>query len=85
MKKLVPVNRVHSIFMMLLALVVSQSVLAEQTCVTIHVPQDDPKVRQPDISVAKKVLDWEPTVARRDGLAKTLEYFKSQVHGVPQV
>ena len=46
-------------------------------------PKDDPKVRQPDISVAKKILDWEPRVARRDGLAKTLEYFKTQVHGVP--
>ena len=47
-------------------------------------PKDDPKVRQPDISLAKKLLDWEPKVSRRDGLTKTLEYFKQQLHGVPQ-
>ena len=48
-------------------------------------PQDDPKVRKPDITVAKEVLGWEPKVDRKEGLAKTIEYFKSQVHGVPQV
>jgi dTDP-glucose 4,6-dehydratase len=44
-----------------------------------ELPEDDPKVRQPDISKAKKVLDWEPKVDRRDGLIKTMEYFKQQV------
>lgn len=44
-----------------------------------QLPEDDPKVRQPDISKAKKVLDWEPKVDRRDGLIKTMEYFKQQV------
>ncbi len=39
-------------------------------------PQDDPKVRQPDISRAKRILDWTPQVDRRDGLARTLEYFR---------
>lgn len=38
-------------------------------------PQDDPKQRQPDISLAKKELDWEPKVQLREGLAKTIEYF----------
>jgi dTDP-glucose 4,6-dehydratase len=47
-------------------------------------PQDDPKVRQPDISRAKSILGWEPKVSRREGLARTLEYFKEQLHGVPQ-
>lgn len=42
-------------------------------------PEDDPKVRQPDISKAKRVLDWEPKVGRKDGLKKTLAYFKEQV------
>jgi dTDP-glucose 4,6-dehydratase len=39
-------------------------------------PQDDPKQRQPDISVAKKILSWEPKVNREDGLKITYEYFK---------
>jgi dTDP-glucose 4,6-dehydratase len=39
-------------------------------------PQDDPKVRQPDITRARVILDWEPHVQRREGLLKTLEYFK---------
>ncbi|MEL6845578.1 MAG: GDP-mannose 4,6-dehydratase, partial [Bacteroidota bacterium] len=47
-------------------------------------PKDDPKVRQPDITRAREILGWEPQVARRDGLAKTLAYFKEQIHGVPQ-
>lgn len=38
-------------------------------------PQDDPKQRQPDISLAKQQLDWEPTIALRDGLTKTISYF----------
>ena len=38
-------------------------------------PQDDPKQRQPDISFAKKELDWEPKIALRDGLVKTIDYF----------
>ena len=40
-------------------------------------PVDDPKQRQPDITLAKKVLNWSPTIARKEGLAKTYEYFKS--------
>lgn len=38
---------------------------------------DDPKKRQPDISLAKAKLGWEPKVALRDGLAKTIAYFRS--------
>lgn len=40
-------------------------------------PQDDPKQRQPDISKAKKILDWEPKISRKEGLKITYEYFKS--------
>lgn len=40
-------------------------------------PADDPKQRQPDISIAKKILDWEPKVKRAEGLKKTYEYFKN--------
>jgi len=39
-------------------------------------PQDDPRQRKPDISLAKEKLDWRPTVKLEDGLKKTIEYFK---------
>ena len=41
-------------------------------------PQDDPRVRQPDITRAKKFLGWEPKVNLREGLLKTIDYFKSK-------
>jgi dTDP-glucose 4,6-dehydratase len=40
-------------------------------------PQDDPKQRQPDITKAKKLLNWEPKVSRQEGLKITYEYFRS--------
>jgi dTDP-glucose 4,6-dehydratase len=48
-------------------------------------PQDDPKVRQPNIELARKLLDWEPRVARRDGLKTTIDYFKKKIHGLQKV
>lgn len=42
-------------------------------------PQDDPKQRKPDISLAKKELDWEPTIQLEAGLKKTIEYFKKEI------
>lgn len=44
--------------------------------VQMALPQDDPKQRQPDIGMAKKVLGWEPKVALKDGLLSTIQYFK---------
>ena len=43
-------------------------------------PEDDPKVRQPNISKAKKHLKWEPRVKLDEGLKKTMEYFKEQLN-----
>jgi UDP-glucuronate decarboxylase len=40
-------------------------------------PADDPVRRQPDITLAKKHLGWEPTTPLREGLAKTIAWFKS--------
>ena len=40
-------------------------------------PADDPKQRKPDITKARKILNWEPKVQREEGLAKTYAYFKS--------
>ena len=42
-------------------------------------PQDDPKVRQPDITKAQTILGWKPNVQRHEGLLKTLNYFKSKL------
>ena len=42
-------------------------------------PQDDPKQRRPDISKARRLLGWEPVVPLREGLAKSLDYFKACV------
>lgn len=44
-------------------------------------PQNDPKVRQPDISKAKRVLGWEPKVSRQEGLRRTLAYFEKKLLG----
>jgi len=40
-------------------------------------PMDDPKRRRPDISLAREKLGWEPKSDLREGLAKTIEYFRS--------
>ena len=42
-------------------------------------PQDDPRVRRPDIDRARRILGWEPLVDRRPGLERTLRYFKDKV------
>jgi dTDP-glucose 4,6-dehydratase len=42
-------------------------------------PEDDPQVRQPDIARAKETLGWEPTVDRREGLERTLAYFRTEL------
>jgi len=60
--------------------------LAEKTLVMVGsksslineaLPEDDPRQRQPDISLAKEKLGWEPVIKLDKGLAKTIEYFKS--------
>jgi len=42
-------------------------------------PQDDPKQRKPDITLAKKLLKWEPKVGLDEGLRKTISYFRDKV------
>ena len=44
-------------------------------------PQDDPKQRKPDITLAKKLLNWEPKVPLAEGLKKTIEYFDKLLAG----
>jgi dTDP-glucose 4,6-dehydratase len=55
--------------------------LAGPGCSIVYrpLPQDDPKVRRPDISRARKLLGWEPKVDRADGLRRTMEHFRNQL------
>lgn len=50
---------------------------ASQKVIYKDLPVDDPTQRQPDISLARKLLNWEPKVSRKEGLKRTLSYFKS--------
>jgi dTDP-glucose 4,6-dehydratase len=45
----------------------------------LPLPEDDPKTRKPDITLAREVLGWEPRVPLREGLEKTIPYFREQV------
>jgi dTDP-glucose 4,6-dehydratase len=50
---------------------------ANQKLISLPLPTDDPKQRQPDITKAKAILGWEPKVKRAEGLKITYDYFKS--------
>jgi len=45
-------------------------------------PQDDPMMREPDVSRARELIDWNPKVKRKEGLLKSIEYFRSQIVSV---
>jgi len=42
-------------------------------------PSDDPMQRQPNIELAKKMLDWEPKIQLKEGLIKTIDYFAATI------
>ncbi len=44
-------------------------------------PQDDPRQRQPDIGLARSMLDWSPSVTLEDGLSETVRYFRRRING----
>ena len=56
-----------------------QATNSESKITYVPLPEDDPKVRQPDITRAKKYLNWEPVVGLDEGLKSTLKYFKEQM------
>ena len=57
-----------------------QATQSQSKIVQVPLPEDDPKTRQPNITLAKKLLDWEPKVTLDEGLEHTLEYFKQQIN-----
>jgi UDP-glucuronate decarboxylase len=65
--------------MLELAEVVLKQVGGKSKIVHKDLPADDPKQRQPDITLAKKYLKWEPKVPLTEGIGKTIEYFRSEV------
>ncbi len=62
-----------------LAEAVLRLVGSKSKLVHLDLPADDPKQRQPDISVAKKALGWEPTVQLEEGLKETIAYFRKDL------
>ena len=76
-----PVNigNPHEMTMVEFAREIIQATGSRSKLVHRPLPQDDPKQRKPDISKAKSLLGWEPKVPLREGLAKSLDYFKACV------
>ena len=58
---------------------VKNKVNKEVNIIHKQLPEDDPKQRKPDISMAKKILNWEPTVDLELGLDLTINYFKNVI------
>jgi len=56
---------------------------SKSTLTYLALPQDDPKQRQPDITLARERLNWQPTMPLREGLAKTIAYFDRLLSGRP--
>ncbi|WP_296700278.1 UDP-glucuronic acid decarboxylase family protein [Algoriphagus sp.] len=65
--------------MLELANLVIELTNSKSKLVFLPLPQDDPMQRRPVIELAKKELDWEPKVALREGLTKTIEYFEGVI------
>ncbi len=62
-----------------LADIVIEQTGSSSEIVTLPLPEDDPKVRRPDITVAREVLGWEPEIDLREGLSRTIPYFRKLV------
>ena len=57
-----------------------QASQSQSKIVQLPLLEDDPKTRQPNITLARKLLDWEPKVSLDEGLESTLKYFKQQIN-----
>jgi UDP-glucuronate decarboxylase len=65
--------------MLELAMKIIKLTNSKSKIIHLSLPEDDPKQRKPDISLAKNKLEWEPTIQLETGLLKTINYF-SQSH-----
>lgn len=77
-----PVNlgNPDSITMLNLAKEIKKLTNSSSEIIFSELPKDDPKMREPDISLAKTVLDWNPKVNREQGLKQTIDYFKKSLN-----
>jgi UDP-glucuronate decarboxylase len=66
----------HEFTIRQLAETVLQKVQSNSSIIEMPLPADDPTQRKPDISLAQKVLDWEPKIQLEEGLDNTIPYFK---------
>lgn len=66
--------------MLQLAELIIQITGSHSKIVYLPLPQDDPTQRKPVIELAKKELDWEPTIPLEEGLKRTIAYFKETLH-----
>ena len=62
-----------------LAQIVLEETGSESPIESLPLPEDDPKVRQPDISIAREVLGWQPKVGIREGIRRTLPFFEQEL------
>ena len=63
-----------------LAMTIKQQTQSSSEISFLQLPQDDPKQRKPDITKAKQILLWKPTISLTNGLDKTIEYFRQQLN-----
>ena len=62
-----------------LADVVLEETGSSSEIVAMPLPADDPKVRRPDITIARELLGWEPKVQLREGVRRTIPYFREEL------
>lgn len=77
-----PVNigNPHEMTIMDFAVKIQEIAKTDLEIIQQPLPQDDPKVRQPDITKAKNILGWEPVVELEEGLGKTMDYFRMKMN-----
>ncbi|MFB6177786.1 MAG: GDP-mannose 4,6-dehydratase, partial [Halobaculum sp.] len=73
------VGNTHEITILELAETILDLVDTDSGITYRELPEDDPKVRQPDISKARELVDWEPTVDLETGLERTVEAFRDEL------
>ena len=80
-----PVNigNPHEVTMRELADLVLELTGSNSTVDQLPLPADDPRVRRPDISLAREILGWEPVIDLRDGLHRTIAFHRSALAAEP--
>jgi dTDP-glucose 4,6-dehydratase len=80
----VNVGNPHELTILEFARAVQRLVGVDVPIVSKPLPEDDPKVRRPDISRAKELLGWEPRISFDDGMQRTITWFRERVQGAPE-